>query len=44
MIESRSVLTRVQLLRHHLESLEDVLEIVNNNFKVADENLIRMHA
>ncbi|KRX01904.1 Ribosomal protein S5 domain 2-type fold [Pseudocohnilembus persalinus] len=44
LIESRSVLTRVQLLRHHLESLEDVLEIVNNNFKVADENLIRMHA
>lgn len=43
LIESKSIITRVQLIRHHLESLEDVLEIVNKNFKAADENMIRMH-
>lgn len=33
---------RVMLLRLNLESLNDVMEMVNRNFKIADDNLIRM--
>ncbi|KAL4480128.1 hypothetical protein ABPG74_020644 [Tetrahymena malaccensis] len=41
-LESKNVVERVLFLRQNLESLNDVMEIVNRNFKLADDNLIRM--
>lgn len=43
LFESKSVIERVLLLRTSLEALEGIMDIVNKNFKTADDNLIRMH-
>lgn len=41
-LESKNVVDRVLFLRLNLESLNDVMDLVNRNFKLADDNLIRM--
>lgn len=44
LLESRRVESRILILRKHLEALEGVMDIVNKNFKIADDNMIKMHA
>lgn len=41
-MQSRSYGERVMLLRLNLESLNEVMELVNRHFKIADDNVIRM--
>ena len=41
-LESKHIADRILFLRFNLESLNDVMELVNRNFKIADDNLIRM--
>lgn len=43
-IESRSILNRILLIKKHLQNIDNVLEIVNANFKNADDSIIRQHA
>ena len=43
LISSQNVIQRLMILRKTVENLEDVMEIVNKNFKQADEAMIQMH-
>lgn len=40
LINSQNVIQRVLILRKNLEVLEDVMDIVNKNFKSADDAMI----
>jgi hypothetical protein len=42
-INSNNVIERILILRKTLEGLEDVMDIVNKNFKSADEAMVSMH-
>ena len=43
-LESRNIHDRVVLLRINMEALNDVMDLVSKNYKLADENQIRMQA
>lgn len=37
-LESRNILERVVMLRINMEALNDVMDLVSKNYKLADEN------